>query len=79
MIIKDSAMYMQKIRELGNALADRIPNENVKVDIQDADQFARMQYGGSCVRVQLTTNSSGIDNYLVWLDNIGHGQFIRLM
>ena len=76
--ITSEAQYKELLGTFCQKLCDSIPpEENASTALTQPDMTTKMQYGGSCVNIQLETKSSGVDNYFVYVDNNGYGQFIR--
>ena len=76
--IDSETQYNELLEVLCKRLIDSIPNsESPSVSVVLAPMPIRAQYGASAVVVRLSTNSSGVDDYIVYVDNNRHGQFIR--
>jgi hypothetical protein len=78
-IIKDSQQYKKLLEKFQSALTDKIPSHekpSVRFTREPATVF---EFGPASVIAELETNSSGCDRYIVYLNNKGEAEFIRLV
>lgn len=75
--IKDLQHYQELLNKFKSTLEDKIPYaENCLVQF-NRDPTVLMQYGPSAVVCTLETESSGRDNYIIYVDNNNEVNFIR--
>jgi hypothetical protein len=76
-MITSQTQYESFLKAFKKELIQRLPpEENAAVSLLQADTGALMQYGSSCVLARLTTETSGVDDYLIWVEK-GDMRFIR--
>ncbi len=78
--IVSESQYKALLDAFCNKVVNTIPKEeNASIATTGLDTVSAMQFGSSAIQMSLTTKSSGVDNYIVYVDNNNYGQFVRLM
>jgi hypothetical protein len=79
LIIKDTEQYKELLDKFQTALINKIPSHEKPSVRFTRDAMIVMQCGPSAVVAELETNSSKVDRYVIYLNNKGEAEFIRLV
>lgn len=80
MEFENQEQFLDKLEEFGRSLAKRIYEKDPSVRVR-ADMISfpeSIQYDKSAVWITITTDTSGVDRYAIWLED-KFARFVRIM
>lgn len=77
MKITSSEQYSSLLQEFKDALSKAIPYEQNCLVRFEQHPGVQMQYGPSAVMCCLETRDSGVDHYVIYINQGGYATFIR--